>query len=574
MTPPSKAPPPSVPAEVTSAVASGQHQYLVARRPTLLPAGVPPLALSALLQDPGINLVRRLTSSAAEAAAAGPPGDEVIQEVFVLRMSPDKASEVDRHPEALVEEDHRLDLAPVAPPAVNRGLNPETVPPPSGSSTWSLSIQGDDGGRVAGATVYLYGSGYPVQAVTGADGRVDLTLPEAGPDVVRALFVNPQTGYWDAWFDAPQLVSPGVNQVTLTSLSTTLPQFPRQQISGWGQRAMRLDRLPPGVDGAGVKVAVIDSGADPAHPDLGRVEHGMDFTQDPPSPTGWSTDVVSHGSHCTGVIAGADDATGIRGFAPRAEIHALKIFPGGRFSSLLDALDYCIANGIDVVNLSLGSGASSDIVLRKFAQAKAAGVACIVAAGNSGDDVQFPATSPDVLAVAAIGKVGEFPSGTFHARQQWSGQTAPTAQGFFAATFSCHGPAVAVCAPGVAVISSVPGGSHEVGGFAAWDGTSMAAPHVTGLAALVLAHHPDFRARFAARDAGRVDRLFALLRGSATAVDVGDAARTGSGLPDAPRALELTSVNDGRNQDAAALQVRQLLDQLETDLVATGLIAG
>jgi hypothetical protein len=154
--------------------------------------------LSALLHDPGINLVRRLTSSAADVAAAGAPGDEVIQEVFVLRMSPDKASEVDRHPEALVEEDHRLDLAPVAPPVVNRGLNPETVPPPSGSSTWSLSIQGDDGGRVGGATVYLYGSGYPIQGVTGADGRVDLTLPEAGLDAVRALFVNPKTGYWDA----------------------------------------------------------------------------------------------------------------------------------------------------------------------------------------------------------------------------------------------------------------------------------------------------------------------------------------------------------------------------------------
>src|SRR4029079_9420893 len=107
-------------------------------------------------------------------------------------------------------------------------------------------------------------------------------------------------------------------------------------------------------------------------------------------------------------------ASGIRGFAPDAEIHALKIFPGGRFSSLLDALDYCIEHDIDVVNMSLGSGEASQLVLQKLSQLKQAGVACIVAAGNSGDNVQFPGSSPDVLTVAAMGRMGEFPESSYH----------------------------------------------------------------------------------------------------------------------------------------------------------------
>src|SRR5262249_23458769 len=157
-------------------------------------------------------------------------------------------------------------------------------------------------------------------------------------------------------------------------------------------------------------------GAATSHRDLQQVKGGYDtLTQ---SDVTWSQDTLAHGTHTAGVIAGnLDNAIGIRGIAPDAEIYAYKIFPEGRFSHLIDALNLCIEQQIDVVNLSLGSGQRSELVEQKIQEAKRLGVACIVAAGNSAGPVQYPATSPQVLAVAAIGKQGEFPPESYHSTQ-------------------------------------------------------------------------------------------------------------------------------------------------------------
>jgi hypothetical protein len=109
-----------------------------------------------------------------------------------------------------------------------------------------------------------------------------------------------------------------------------------------------------------------------------------------------------------------------------------------------------------------------------------------------------------------------------------------TRGGLFVPAFSCAGPEVDLCAPGVAVLSCQAPDSYAVR-----DGTSLAAPHVAALAALVLAHRTEFRHHFASRDARRVEWLFRLLK--ETAQPLGDPIRTGAGLPDAPRALGLAA---------------------------------
>jgi subtilisin family serine protease len=214
------------------------------------------------------------------------------------------------------------------------------------------------------------------------------------------------------------------------------------------------------------------------------------------------------------------------------------------------------------VNMSLGGGEPSQIVEERLIKAKEMGVACVIAAGNSGGPVQFPASSRHALAVSAIGKRGEFPDDSFHATQALQGFE--SREGYFPAKFSCFGPEVDVCAPGVAIVSSLPPDN-----FAAWDGTSMAAPHITGLAALVLAHHRDFKGPFQARDARRVERLFEIIKGSATMLPIGDASRIGAGLPDAPRALGLEAGTGARPLseappvgDASVQALKKLLDLL------------
>jgi subtilisin family serine protease len=147
-----------------------------------------------------------------------------------------------------------------------------------------------------------------------------------------------------------------------------------------------------------------------------------------------------------------------------------------------------------------------------------------------------------VLAVSAIGKLGEFPSDSYHAQTVQPNLTVGT---MFSAKFTCFGPQVAVAGPGVAIVSTVPGG-----GYASWDGTSMATPHVTGMGALVLAHHPLLRDGARVRNEQRVAQLFALLASAGTRY-LGDPTREGAGLPDLQRA-GLSQQQAGTVQAASA----------------------
>ena len=533
-----KKPPAGTPAGPAGELASRDRRYLVAHDTALSPLSAGPLdfdwVVEQLRNDPSVVVQQELRPRSFTLANAGL---SITQTVIAATMPEATKQELATHPQLIVEEDYPVlpqDAAPATAPAVG---DPLLVSPFGLSTSWQIVLTAAGGSPIADATVYLYGSGIPAQGRTDAAGNVVLTLQNESDETLRALYVNPLRDYWSMWVDRPALTSGRPNTVVLESLAATFPGFPEQQLLGWGQALMRLDKVPADHDGRGISVAVIDSGAASlTHGDLKSIESGVDFTGTQTNTVDWTHDTIAHGSHCSGIIAGSDDGRGIRGFAPAAEMHELRIFPGGRVSSLLDAVDYCIDQQMDVVNMSLGTGGTSQILLQKLAQAREQGVACIVAAGNSGNAVQFPGLSPDVLTVAAIGQDGTFPDGSYHAQQRW--KDGRVEAGLFSAQFSCHGPEIDVCGPGVAIVSSVPDT-----GYAAWDGTSMATPHIAGLAALVLAHHPDFQTpELRVRTAARVDRLFEILRSSAAAPAFGDPERSGAGVPDAVRALGLTGL--------------------------------
>jgi hypothetical protein len=578
----------SSPVPDTNVVSSRDPQYLIAKQNAFLPAGVQPLDFDALLgqldQDPSVTVKRTIAPSSVTTFSTAPTP---LQKIIVATMPTARAEQLNEHPQMLIEHDQMLTLSPGPVPALP-GPAVSFQGPPGSAQSWTIRVTDPNDRPAPQINVYLYGSGYPAEGTTDADGTVSLSLNHESDSTLRALFVDAEREFWNVWIDQPKLISGQINIVRLAPLADSFKGFPEEQVFGWGQRAMGLDTLPEAMNGKGAKVAIVDSGAAAkTHPDLEEIKIGRDLTQTPPNDQTWTVDTVAHGSHCCGLVASPVGAPGIHGFAPEADVRAVKIFPGGQLSNLLDALDYCIDEGIDVVNMSLGSGQSSDLLLQKINQAKQNGVACIVAAGNSGDSVQFPGTSPDVLTVAAIGKLGEYLPNSFHAQQVWSADGRPAdPDSYFAAKFSCHGPEVDVCAPGVAILSSVP-----PDGFGIWDGTSMAAPHVTGLAALLVAHHPDFAGPFQTRNSQRVDQLFQLIKQSCTFIDVGDPSRTGAGLPNAVRALRTgapsqpspataTPSNPATAQFlaqlAANMQSAELssvaLAQLQGRMVATGLL--
>ena len=511
-------------------------EFLVSVRPAgnLSPAERTLSVLDALTAMPDVEIVHSIKPSGSAVFSSGPGANSA--DVIVARTTQERGLALQLSaaatPDVIVEPNHRLiHLANLTPQLAG-------LPPTGLSAVASTSVQfrvvDENSQPLEKALVVMYGSGFPVSAQTDAAGMVGLTLSGA-IDSVQAIYVKPFANYWERFIWNPALSGSGVNTISLQLLASFQPAaFSRNQFLGWGQKLMGLDQqTASGLTGLGVRVAIIDSGCDNRHPALTHIQIGRDYTNPDaagnPNEQSWTIDTMSHGTHCAGVIAG-NGQNGIRGFAPAAEIHILKLFEGGAFDSLIRALKYAIDNQIHVINCSLGSDQSSELVQSWMEQARQAGVAVVVAAGNSAGPVQFPASVPGVLSVSAIGQQGDFPADTYHAQTIVPNRIG--VNGVFAAKFTCFGPQVKVCGPGVAIISSVPGG-----GYAAWDGTSMAAPHLTGLTALIAAHHPAFANTAAPRNAIWVDRLFQTVIAAASSVGI-DPNYAGAGLPSAVAAFQ------------------------------------
>src|SRR5258708_1244215 len=398
-----------------------KRQFVIAPRRVdgmMQPMAFQPMAFDyveqALRSSPDIDVVDRIGPKGLVGTLADGMGG--TPNMLVARMADDKAEILKQQSrgQLIVERDQplHLSLSETHQPEMVTGAALAGAP----ELTTVITVVGPNNTPVKDAEVFLFGSLLTSSGVTDQRGTVTLSLTGETADSVRGLYVKPKSDYWTFYQAEPALDTNQANIVYLRALSDSFPDFPRQQVVGWGQRAMRLDQLPGNYRGQGVRVAVVDSGAATTCQDLRSIRFGFDILNKKTDPTTWNQDTVSHGSHCAGIIAGADNATGIRGFAPDAEVHACKLFPGGQISQLIDALEYCIEKQIDLVNFSLDGSEPSEALEQQILRAKRLGVACIAAAGNTGGAVQYPASSPYVLAVAALGKLGEFPPDSYHAQ--------------------------------------------------------------------------------------------------------------------------------------------------------------
>ncbi|MER6197169.1 type VII secretion-associated serine protease mycosin [Streptomyces sp. NPDC001586] len=250
----------------------------------------------------------------------------------------------------------------------------------------------------------------------------------------------------------------------------------------WALQRLLLDELwaqTKGKDknGAGVRVAVIDTGVDRANPQLaGALDTGAgkDFV-DPKGGDG-TVDTVGHGTKVAGLIAARpQEGTGFVGLAPDATIIPIRQNDGqgkGNALSLSQAIDHAVSKGAQVINVSQDTDAqlSPDSELGKSVQrAIAANVVVVASAGNDGMTGEkrktYPAAFPGVLAVAASDRNNE------------------------RAAFSQPGDFIGVAAPGVDMVSTVPGFGQCID-----NGTSFSAPYVAGVAALLRAEHGDWSA--------------------------------------------------------------------------------
>ena len=228
---------------------------------------------------------------------------------------------------------------------------------------------------------------------------------------------------------------------------------------------------------ASVVVAVLDTGASLSHPELsGRLlscgQDICDFINNDTVPA----DDQGHGTHVAGIIVAAmNNGLGTTGIAPGVTVMPVKVLnnanpPAGSWSGIAAGIDYAVAHGADIINLSLGGTTTSQTLLTAIQNAAAQGVFMVAAAGNNQSNANFyPAYYDETMAVAA----------TDNYDQRW--------------TLSNYGSWVDIAAPGFAVFSTY-WTSDNPNNYTWMSGTSQAAPHVSALAALLLSNRPDLTA--------------------------------------------------------------------------------
>ena len=298
------------------------------------------------------------------------------------------------------------------------------------------------------------------------DGIVCAAVPSGALDVMATTpgltLVGPETVYRPEPFTMEDLRGPAAGP----GRACTLP--PRIPAVGGGIRAMYEDpNLTQTWGGAGVKVAVLDGGVAP-HPDLvGRLAKCADLT---PSGVPSCADPTSHGTLVASIIAadGGADGLGMRGMAPEASIYSYRVCDSGEcWGSYIAAAIYAaIDDGVNIINLSLTGTGHDAVVQAAIDEARAHNILVIASGGNSPpySHLGYPAVYPEVVSVGAIQE----------SRAPW----AFSAPGFNNGNNARDEREIEMAGPGAAVLAAMADGCYVLA-----SGTSLAAPHVSGLAA-------------------------------------------------------------------------------------------
>lgn len=416
-------------------------------------------------------------------AMAAPPGMRAKMQVIdsIHENGPKLVEMAAADMAALRAEQPGVRVVPLRHFHVARAPRPELASKVKVAAAGGLSLvltlvsKADGVTPVAGAEVLAFtdfAARTGAKGKTNKSGQVKLALGGASKKLER-LYVYAESGYWNALLKNVTVKNGG----TLALQPITLPFTDALRHF---YKGVSLD------EGGGVTVGVIDTGIGPHS--LLNVAGGIN-TVTGEQPADWADNGDGHGTHVAGIIAARGATSGeVRGVAPGVTLRSYRVFgkgaDGASNFSIAKAIDRAVADGCDLINMSLGGGDADEATHSAIVDARAAGVLVFVATGNDErSPVSFPASDSLSLAITALGRKGTFPTGTTQAAEVVGPYG--TDKKNFIAGFSNVGPEVDLTGPGLGIISTLHGNR-----IAIMDGTSMACPAVTGAAARLLATLP------------------------------------------------------------------------------------